>query len=207
MSRSHLVVILQLALAGAMGGHASAQAPASAHTSETTVLRLSDFSEVPGTYSRLIRGNNVITMELATSELEPDAPYTTWWVIFNTPRGCSGGACGPDDIFNPDGTVNLNPAANISMLFADGAMSDASGRIIFTAVLPVGSALGEVLAGSTWFDTRKAEVHIVVRGHGPLDPSRAYAQLTTFEPHPVLGGTCVPCEDVQAAVHLPVFIR
>jgi hypothetical protein len=139
-------------------------------------------------------------MELATSDLVPNAPYTTWWVIFNTPKGCSA-QCGEDDIFNPDGTVNLNPDANISILFADGAMSDADGRISFSAILPVGRALGQVIAGPGLIDALKAEVHIVVRAHGPLDANRAYEQLTTFEPHPIIGGDCDLCHDVQFAVH------
>lgn len=203
MNRWNLSAAAVATLVIAVSGHAFAQAPTSAHTSESHVYRFSDFSAVEGGYSRLIRGNDMVAMELASSGLEPEAPYTTWWVVFNTPQGCSE-ACDLDDIFNPDGTVNLNPAANISMLFADGAMTDADGTISFSAILPVGRVLGELLAGPGLVDPRKAEVHLVIRAHGPLDPNRAYEQLSTFEPHPILGGDCVLCEDVQFAVHLPV---
>lgn len=185
---------------------AFAQASTSAHTTGAAVYRFIDGQAVDGGYSRLIRGNDMAAMEMATGGLEPEAPYTTWWVIFNTPQGCID-ACDLGDLFYPDGTLNLNPAANISMLFADGAMTDADGNITFSAILPVGRVLGQLLAGPGLVDPRKAEVHLVVRAHGPLDPTRAYEQLSTFEPHPVLGGTCVPCEDVQFSVHLPVTGR
>lgn len=206
MTRWNLAAAVAVALALGLGGRAVAQTPASGHTTQTKVYRFSDLSSVDGSYSQLIRGNGLVAMELATGGLEPEAPYTTWWVIFNTPEGCIG-ACDLDDLFFPDGTLNINPNANISMLFADGAMSDADGNISFSAILPVGRALGELLAGPGLVDPRRAEIHLVVRAHGPLDLSRAYEQLSTFEPHPILGGTCVPCEDVQFAMHLPVTAR
>jgi hypothetical protein len=198
--------VTALALVFAAGAPADAQAPGSAHTTDSGIYRFADFSGVEGAYSRLVRTNAMISMELATGGLEPDAPYTTWWVVFNRPERCYD-ACDLDDLFNPDGTMNLNPAASISVLFADGAMTDADGNITFNAILPVGRTLGEVIAGPGLLDSRKAEVHIVVRAHGPLDPSRAWVQLTTFEPAPIHGGTCVLCEDVQFAVHLPVTAR
>jgi hypothetical protein len=206
MDRQKLPVAIAVGLVIALAGDVFAQSPSSAHTSETAVYRFSDLSAVDGSYSRLVRGNGIISMELATNGLEPDAPYTTWWVIFNTPEGCYAD-CDLDDLFNPDGTLNLNPSANISMLFADGAMTDAEGRISFSAILPAARALGEVLVWSGVVDVRKAEVHLVVRAHGPLEPGRAYEQLSTFEPHPILGGTCALCEDVQFTVHLPVTAR
>lgn len=206
MNRWNMAAAIAVALVIGIADNVIAQTPSSAHTSETTAYRFSDFSAVEGSYSQLIRGNGLVTMELTTGGLEPEAPYTTWWVIFNTPAGCSA-ACDLDDLFNPDGTLNLNPNANISMLFADGAMTDADGNVNFNAVLPVGRALGELLAGPGLVDPRKAEIHIVVRAHGPLDPIRAYEQLSTFEPHPILGGTCVLCEDVQVTIHLPITVR
>ncbi|MEX2535330.1 MAG: hypothetical protein WD273_06970 [Trueperaceae bacterium] len=53
-------------------------------------------------------------------------------------------------------------------------------------------------------DAMAAELHLVVRSHGPTDLSRLYEQLSTFEPGPVLGGTCEVCQDNHFAVHQPV---
>lgn len=173
-----------------------AQSPNSAHSSESSVFRFADASEIDGSNSQLIRIKDAVAMEISTIELEPNAPYTAWWVVFNTPQGCSE-ACGEDDIFDADGNMSLNPEANISVLFADGAMSDSYGNASFSATLPEGRTLGEVLAGPGLTNARKAEVHLVVRDHGDVDPDRIYEQLSTFEP------TCADCADVQFAIHQP----
>ena len=93
--------------------------------------------------------------------------------------------------------MSLNTDANISILFADGAMSDANGGASFSAMLEENRATGEVLVGPGMTDARKAEVHLVVRDHGDVDPDRIYEQLSTFEPD------CADCADVQFAVHQP----
>ncbi|MFQ6027722.1 MAG: hypothetical protein ACE5Q6_09545, partial [Dehalococcoidia bacterium] len=62
------------------------------------------------------------------------------------------------------------------------------------------------------YDAEKAEVHLVVRDHGPVIPLMEQAQLSTF------GGACNAetdptgvgplgdnsCADVQFAIHIPV---
>jgi hypothetical protein len=206
MTRMLYVSVAAAAVVLSIATQVAGQSPVSAHTSQAAIYRFSDLSPVAGAYSQLTRGNGMIAMELATGDLVPDAPYTVWWVVFNRPQDCYG-ACDLDDLFNPDGTMNLNPNAGISVLFADGAMTDEQGVAIFSAVLPEGRALGEVLAGPGLVDARQAEVHLVVRAHGALDLNRAWEQLSTFEPAPIHGGTCVPCEDVQFSVHLPVTAR
>jgi hypothetical protein len=99
--------------------------------STSEVYRFADFSAVEGASSTLIHGSDYVAITLTTEGLTPDAPYTLWWVVFNEPGACTGGACDLDDLFNPDGTMNLNEAADISILFADGTITDAcrSGRL------------------------------------------------------------------------------
>ena len=164
--------------------------------SETSVFNFADKSEVSGTYSQLVRNDNTIAMELRTSNLEPKAPYTIWWVVFNNPEACSED-CDEDDIFGEDGKMSLNEAANISILFADGAMTDAEGNGNFSALLTENRPFGQVLAGPGLTDTQNAEVHLVVRSHGELVPSLVYEQLS-------YGKHCADCfkEDVQYAIHL-----
>ena len=186
-----------LIVLAALIGYALAQSPNSAHSSESVVHRFADASEIDGSYSQLIRIKDAVAMEISTIELEADAPYTAWWVVFNTPQGCSE-ACNEDDIFDADGNMSLNPEANISILFADGAMSDADGNASFSATLPEGRTLGEVLAGPGLTDAKGAEIHLVVRYHGEFDAARAYEQLSTFEP------TCEACADVQFVVYQAV---
>ncbi|MEM7738417.1 MAG: hypothetical protein AAF267_21790 [Deinococcota bacterium] len=176
----------------ALASNSFAQSP---NHSETTVFNYADAAEIEGTYSQLIRSENTIAVELKTSGLMPREPYTIWWVIFNEPTACSE-ACDGDDIFAADGSMSLNEMAEISILFADGAMSDADGNGNFSAVLTEDRPFGQVLAGPGLTDTQNAEVHLVVRHHGDLIPELAYEQLS-------LGSACSDCykQDVQFAVH------
>lgn len=175
---------------------------APAESSLTTVHRFADLSEVEYATSTLIRTDNGVAMELRTEGLEPYAPYTVWWVVFNTPQGCSE-SCDEDDIIDAEGNMAPNPEANISILWATGGVTSAEGKGVFSAYLPENQPLGEVLFGPTLIDARGAEVHLVVRTHGAADLDRLYAQFNTFEPDPAMGGTCDTCTDVQFAVHAP----
>jgi hypothetical protein len=174
--------------------------------STSDVIRFADAGAVEGASSTLLRGADAIAVVVRTSDLAPAAPYTLWWVVFNEPQACLGGVCDEDDIFNADGTLNLNAEADISILYADGLLTDAAGGAAFSAVLVAGSALGEVVVGPGLRDTATAEVHVVVRSHGPLEPGRAYEQFTTFEAHPIIGGDCAACADEQFAVHPPATV-
>jgi hypothetical protein len=189
---------LVLAAVLALGAVAHAQDA----LSSSSVMRFADLTAVDGAQSTLIRTADAVSVVLTTSDLEPLAPYTIWWVVFNEPTGCLG-ACDEDDLFNPDGTMNINDAADISILYADGALTDDAGRAAFSGVLLAGAPLGEVVYGPGLRDGLTAEIHVVVRSHGPLDLDRAYVQLSTFEPHPTIGGACEVCADQQFAMHLP----
>ena len=195
----HFLLISSLALLSTLAvllGTALAQNPNQDYSSASGIFRYSDKTEIDGGYSRLIRTNDSVAIELATSELTPNAPHTIWWVVFNNPEACTV-ACDGDDIFAEDGTLNLNEEASISILFADGAISDTEGKGSFSALLPEGRPLGQVLVGPGLTNVAKAEIHLVVRTHGELDPSRVYAQLSTG------GNDCADCykEDIQFAVH------
>lgn len=187
-----LVLIALVASAQGQGPH-----------STTSVLRFEDVGVVPGARSTLAHGDGFVAATLTTSGLAPDAPYTLWWVVFNEPGACTDGACDLDDLFFPDGSMNVNPLADIAILFADGTITDGAGNAAFSAVLHEGVALGEVVLGAGLRNAALAEIHLVVRSHGPLDPERALAQLTTFEPHPTIGGDCAACADEQFAIHVP----
>ncbi len=123
----------------------------------------------------LRRKNNRVILNLRTSGLEPNAAYTVWYVVFNNPEYCTG-TCGSDDLSNPDVAASL--------LWGAGQISDYKGRARFGTELYVGGAPGEIVSGPGLLDADKAEIHAVLRTHGPLIPNQAYAQLTT------LGGGC-----------------
>ncbi len=140
--------------------------------------------------SNLVRNNHGVSMTIDTSGLEPGA-YTNWFVIFNHPENCTF-PCGEDDL----GLAGVGS----SVLFATGNVVDSSGLGGFGASLSEGNISG-ALFGPGLLDARAAEVHLIVRYHGPVIPALMPGQINS------VGGGCGPglfaCVDVQAAVHLP----
>lgn len=168
---------------------------------------------VPGTlfpptthgHATLKRGSDWIQVNIQTSGL-PAGAYTVWWVVFNTPEGCSGG-CGEDDLFDPD--------ANVSVFWAAGGIVQDNGVGNFRARHGVGDDLGDPgsqhILGDGSLDPAQAEIHNVIKYHGPAseDPEALFEQT-----HTILGGCFeganavdlgapfgVHCFDPQAVVH------
>ena len=159
--------------------------------------------------SDLVRTVDHISMNIDTTDL-PIGAYTVWWVIFNNPAACTDGECGENDVLPP----NVNPEAEVSALWATGGIvgPDRSGH--FSARLGVGpdGAPGSVLWGDGVTNPMGAEVHLIVRYHGPAiwsDAETLKSQMYTVE------GFCTPassfgigtdesafsCYEPQAAIH------
>jgi hypothetical protein len=132
-------------------------------------------------------------MTIQTSGLPAGDAVTAWWVVFNSPQNCDGPSpghpfqCGPSDLFKAG-----NPAG-ASMLFATGHVVGSDGAAGFGAHLQVGDT-GGALFGPGLVHPRTAHIHVVLRDHGPADPSRLDEQLHSFN---VCNATC---SNVQAAV-------
>jgi hypothetical protein len=153
-----------------------------------------------------------ISMSMDTVGLPPGHTFTVWWVIFNEPENCLDNDCGLDDMFDLDerGEFVLDdgiPIPNIagreatvvSSLRATGNISNDAGHAYFRAHLPLHDTTDEVAFGPGLLDTMKAEVHLIVRSHGPINQELLTEQLFT-----VWGG-CPdpkdrsPCVDLQFA--------
>jgi hypothetical protein len=211
--RNKIFALLMLALIFVTSAYA--QDSAEPITASSTVNRFADGSVVENAASQLVRFDNGVTMTLSTNDLVPGDVYTVWWVIFNEPQNCTDNACGLDDLFvlDADGSIVrdevgnrvMNPetltAANVSIQHASGSVSE-SGELNVSASLGIGEAPG-IIFGPGLLDPHKAEVHLVVRTHGPVVADAFDAQISTF------GGGCdpidtLPCDDVQFAMYLPV---
>lgn len=150
--------------------------------------------------SDLVRTVDGISMNIDTTDL-PVGANSVWWVIFNDPSKCSDGECGENDVLPPPGNV----AAGVSVLWAgSGAIVGPDRMAHFSSSLGLGedSAPGELLWGPALTNPMGAEVHLIVRYHGPAaweDPVALTGQLSTF------GGSCddFACYDAQAAIHKP----
>lgn len=146
-------------------------------------------NQVPGASSTLVRTKDGITVTIHTSELDPGAAYTVWWVIFNNPENCVGG-CGEDDLFRN--------GANASVVWATGHVIGNNGVGNFAAHLKEeDNPSGLVLFGPGLQDAEGAAVHLIVRTHGQPIPGVVNEQIST------VNGGCPPntCADQQFGIH------
>lgn len=175
-----------------------------------------DGSDIAGSSAKLTRSESAVWIRLNTTELLPGA-YTNWWAIFNNPAACTD-PCNVDDLFDPAQRV----AVQSSVLFAAGGIVGENGVGHFRAfleegVLPTGP--GQVGFGPGLIDAENAEVHYLVRNHGPAstDPAILQKQLSHIaggcmnlapmpgQPgnDPVAAHRLFPCYDIQVAVFKP----
>src|SRR5262245_51696051 len=143
----------------------------------------------------LVRTRHDIFATIRTSGLTPGVVYTGWIGIFNNPKHCATRPCGMDDIPNPN--------VQFSALNFGGQLVGRDGTANYAEVRAVGDATNPanpLNPGPGLLNPRGAEIHLVVRSHGPALADPAFAQqLTLFD------GGCPPnfCADVQEAVHAP----
>jgi len=175
---------------------------------------LGDLSIVDGSSARLTRTNNGASFSLRTTGLEKGDAVTVWWVIWNNPGDCVvanptlGANCGIPDLF-VDFPVDLTPRSDVSVMYGAGNIIGGSGNGGFAGHLRV----GETTATHPFFpdspgllDPRGAEIHFIVRSHGPAIPGMIPEMLSTFEggctPETSAGAGSGPntCSEPQAAV-------
>ena len=131
-------------------------------------------SIINGSSAKLTRSDDAVWLRINTTGL-PAGAYTVWWVIFNNPEACDG-PCDDPDLFNP--------AVMAGGFWATGAVVDANGVGHFRAHLEEGelpSLPGQVeLPGSSpLLDTKKAQILVLLRYHGPVVPAILTKQITT----------------------------
>jgi hypothetical protein len=215
--RSFAIALLTLTVAGA------ALAQTAVTTTEVSAFYFDQAPFVPadnvgetvaGSWSSLRRTSDGVTVNIPTSDLTPGA-YTIWWIIFNNPEFCSDGACDGGDIFaapfepmfNDDGTVGT-PGVVAQVNRAGGNIVGDNGVGNFGGGLNEGDSSEGLFPGPGLVDASKAEIHIIIRYHGPVVAEYMPAQV-----HTVWGGCDVlsegtledgvgyTCVDLQAVAH------
>lgn len=145
-----------------------------------------------GSFSTIIREPDGVTVTVHTN-IDPGA-YTMWVLIWNDSSRCTN--AGPPNCLPPPAGGTDIPD---TVMFATGQVVPSSGKGNFTTHVDVGDTGGIIggieRAGLT--NPMGAEIHAVLRTHGPVIPDALEGQITTF------GGGCdvQECIDVQAAVH------
>ena len=115
---------------------------------------------------------------IATAGVTDRDVITQWWVIFNNPAECGTSPCGEADFFVPE--------VEASVLFASGTMTG-NGNLDLVASMYENddSALTidgntSVIGGPGLLSAHDAEIHLVVRNHGPAIPGIVDQQLTEY---------------------------
>jgi hypothetical protein len=187
-------ILVALALVGLLSVVLISRAGAATQTT-SDVVWMSDATKA-GT-STLTRTGSGIALDLHTTGLQAGHAVTVWWMVFNHPQACISGAS-TDTLDDPRcGMADINnSAAGLSVLYAAGHVIDQGGAADFGGHLAVGDtdrALPGMALGL--LDAAAADVHLVVRDHGPADPGRVDEQIHTI-------GACNPtCTDLQMSVH------
>lgn len=174
-------------------GARSAQAD-SVKTSIEPLLVAATGAVAPGTGSILVRTKEGIGATWHAFGLAPGHVYTAWVGVFNNPKKCATSPCTPADFANPE--------VQGSVIWGSGQIAGEDGTVTFVVFRAVGDTTGVfegIGTGEGLLNARKAEIHLVVRTHGPAIPEMLEEQLTTFN------GGCPPntCVNVQFAPHQP----
>lgn len=175
----------------------------------TTTANVYWFPEPPtppsaGT-STLTRNENGASMTLKTTGIPAGHVVTIWGVIFNKPGECTD-PCNLDDL----GREAVMP----SVLRVTGNVVGGGDNANFGGRINEGDD-SEALFGPGLMDAMTAEVHFIVRDHGPKRPDMVDAQIHEVsggcdgdDLTPVGGDSEIPdepgeCNDLQFSVHLP----
>lgn len=173
--------------------------------------------EVTGT-STLHRSNNGITVNYKTTGLTPGYAYTLWIVIWNSP-----GNCATPNQCN-DGDFGIADQVEVELLYGGGHVVGNNGIGNFSAHLNEDDVSGSInylfglppAGGLQSGNSLGAEVHFVLRSHGPSIPGMVNEQIggylggcpQTF-PYGFAPFTEIPdevgeCGDIEFAIHAPV---
>ena len=158
------------------------------------IVTIADGLPYANASATILRNKRGVTTNFNATGLEPGA-YTIWVVVFNNRSYCGTEPCGEADLFieavegdvlfGTGHVVGENGKGNFSSRLNE---NDESGSISDIFGLPMASGL---------HNAQEAEVHLVLRYHGPAIPGKIDEQIHTYE------AGCGDCEDILAAIFIP----
>ena len=186
----------------------------SAKASSKQTAPIGGLGGITGT-ATLHRNKNGITVNFKAEGLYPGA-YTIWWVIWNEPDNCAvPGACMEPDFANA-------VAVEVEVMYAGGHVVGNNGKGNFSAHLNAGDDSPESMNTSFGFpsvgglrvgNTFNAEVHVVLRTHGPAVPGLINEQIGSYRggcddpflypPFSIYPNAIGECADIAAAIFAP----
>jgi hypothetical protein len=158
-------------------------APASAGT----LLRKSGEARGRAQHGKGPPGHGSISLRLALRDLDANASYSVWWIIFNVGNPCIADGCNESSI--ADGVVN-----------AGGFVTGTDGTANMTAELDVGPMATDNAFFGALMDSFRDEIHIVIETHGDSEAGLVADQIS------IAGAGCNPaCIDQQVVVFPPMM--
>lgn len=151
----------------------------------------------------LTRSAHEVWATISTRELDPNAAYSVWWVVFNRPGNCTAGS-GPDPEAKCGGGDLGNADIVASVFYATGFVTGDDGTAHLSTHLKGGSVPkgADVVVGRGGIELDNgvkpglkrgnglgAEIHMVIRTHGEIIPGRVDEQIGSFY------GACNPAAD------------
>jgi hypothetical protein len=180
----------------------------------SNVYWFADGMPVEGARSSLLRNASGLRMTINTTNLPSGDTFTIWWVIFNNPENCEHPieglmACSEEDLFTE--------SVGTSVLYAAGNIVGGNSKSNFASSVRINDLKGCQapfdafgLCRDGLVNPYGAEVHFVVRSHGPKIPGMVNEQIGTF------AGGCTPetsfgagdgpnaCNDLQFGIFMPL---
>lgn len=179
-------------------------------TNTESVYWFADGSDAGG-LSHLTRTDGMIVATVEPANLVPGHAHTLWVLVFNRPGNCSDDVCGEDDIFTPEGDLNVPQVLAIGLAIANGSgnIAKSDGTLEFGARIPRGADLTQlghqVLFGDGFGPTvltaspHDAEVHFIIQTHGQARGGPKLLEQLVY-----VDTNCTPfCSDIQFSVHVP----
>lgn len=152
----------------------------------------------PDDSSTLLRRSLWIDVQIESSGLDPATAYTAWAVVFNHPQYCAASPCSLGDLpFNP----GHDPRIQASAAYVTGGFSGVDGSLRLEGRLyraEKGIKPTETLFGPGLLNGARAEIHFLLRGHGP-DSGNPLLSFGSYN------GGCTEtnaCSDQQVSVHV-----
>lgn len=137
-----------------------------AMVAEAPVMTFPGFEEtqrrIEGATARLVTTEDSVFVSMDTRDLKPGHAYTMWFIPINAPHECENTPCNVGDV------VGNRDKTQSDISFGDGMVADEQGNASFAAHRTIGELPG------AWFghglkEPMTAEIHLVVRDHGPVD--------------------------------------
>lgn len=120
---------------------------------------------------------DIVTATVTSTALMPNDVYSIWWVVFNKPWKCmTPWQCGSSDLGNP--------ATKSSVFWGGGIIADGDGYGTTQMEMRPGKTrrelFGPLLTDTGLQNLKFAEIHVVLRTHGPAGMAGTVAkQLAT----------------------------